>query len=103
MAQPGLHSTTTAVSMKAKDKGKNRKRKKSTMVGGACATGVVKGGGEDIWLQVEAGLGEQEGKVEVRAWRHALNVPDNCCVQLERMRRRCDERWGKWFWGEAWK
>ena len=37
-AQPGLHSTATAVSMKAKVNGKNRKRKKSTMVGGACAT-----------------------------------------------------------------
>ena len=51
--------------------------------------------GEKIsWLQVEVGLDEQEGKVKVRAWRHALNVSDSCRVQLERMRR-CDERWGK--------
>ena len=60
--------------------------------------------GEKIsWLQVEAGLGEQEEKVEVQAWRHALNIPDNCRIQLERMRRRYDKRWGKWFQGEAWK
>ena len=37
-AQPGVHRTAMAVSMKAKVKGKNRKRKKSTMAGGACAT-----------------------------------------------------------------
>ena len=47
------------------------------------------------WLQVEVGLGEQEGKVEVGVWRHALNVPDSCLVQLERMRRKYDKRWGK--------
>ena len=46
-------------------------------------------------LRVEVGLGEQEGKVEVEAWRHALNVPNSCHVQLERKRRKCDERWGK--------
>ena len=39
MAQPGLHRVATAVSTKAKVKGKNKKRKKSTMAGGACATG----------------------------------------------------------------
>ena len=39
MAQPGLHSTAMAVSTKAKVKGMNTKRKKSTMVAdGACAT-----------------------------------------------------------------
>ena len=38
MAQPGLHSTATAVSMKVKVNGKNKKRKKSTMAGRACAT-----------------------------------------------------------------
>ena len=38
MAQPGLHSTATAVSTKAKVKGQNRKRKKSTMAGGAKST-----------------------------------------------------------------
>ena len=38
MAQPGLHSMATAVSTKAKVNGKNRKRKKSTMAGEACAT-----------------------------------------------------------------
>ena len=37
-AQPGLHSTATAVSTKAKVNGKNKKRKKSTMAGKACAT-----------------------------------------------------------------
>ena len=37
-AQPGLHSTVTAVSTKTKVKGMNKKRKKSTMAGGACAT-----------------------------------------------------------------
>ena len=47
------------------------------------------------WLQVEVELGEQEGKVEAGAWRRALIVPDSCHVQLERTRRRCDERWGK--------
>ena len=48
-AQPGLHSTATAVSPKAKVKGKNKKRKKSTMAGGACATkGNVT---EDVWPQ----------------------------------------------------
>ena len=41
MAQPGLHSTATAVSTKAKVSGKNKKRKKSTMAGGACATGGI--------------------------------------------------------------
>ena len=35
-AQPGLYSTATAVSTKVK--GTNRKRKKSAMAGGACAT-----------------------------------------------------------------
>ena len=38
MAQPGLYSTAAAISTKAKVKGKNKKRKKSTMAGGACAT-----------------------------------------------------------------
>ena len=47
------------------------------------------------WLQVDVGLGEREGKVEVGAWRHVLNVPDSCHIQLERMKRRFDERWGK--------
>ena len=47
------------------------------------------------WLQVEVGLGEQEGKVEVGAWRHALNIPDNCHIPLERRRRKYNERWGK--------
>ena len=47
------------------------------------------------WLQVEVGLGEQEGKVKVGAWRHALNIPDSCHVQLERRRKRYNERWGK--------
>ena len=41
MAQPGLHSMAMAVSMKAKVRGKNRKRKKSTMAGGACATSAT--------------------------------------------------------------
>ena len=36
-----------------------------------------------FWLQVEVGLGEQEGKVEVGAWSHALNVPNSCHIQLE--------------------
>ena len=40
-AQPGLHSTATAISMKAKVMGKNRKRKKSTMTGEACATRLI--------------------------------------------------------------
>ena len=44
------------------------------------------------WLQVEAGLGKQGEKVEAGAWRHALNIPDNCHVQPERMRRRYNER-----------
>ena len=47
------------------------------------------------WLQVEVGLGEQEGKVEVRAWRHDPNVPDNCHILLVKRRRKCGERWGK--------
>ena len=34
------------------------------------------------WLQVEVGLGEREGKVAVGAWRHVLNILDNCHVQL---------------------
>ena len=38
MAQPGLNSTATAVSTKAKVKGRNKKRKKSTMAGGVCTT-----------------------------------------------------------------
>ena len=37
-AQPGLYRAATAVSTKAKVKGKNRKRKKSTMAGEVCAT-----------------------------------------------------------------
>ena len=37
-AQPGLHRAITAVSVKAKVKGRNKKRKKSAMAGGACAT-----------------------------------------------------------------
>ena len=41
-AQPGLYSTAMAVSEKAKNKGKNRKRKKSTMAGEACAILVDK-------------------------------------------------------------
>ena len=38
MAQPSLYRTAMAISTKAKRKGKNRKRKKNTMAGGACAT-----------------------------------------------------------------
>ena len=45
MAQPGLHSTAMAISVKVEVKGRNRKRKKNTMAGGkntmaggACAT-----------------------------------------------------------------
>ena len=56
-----------------------------------------------FWLQVEVGLGKQEGKVEVGAWRHALNIPDSCHVQFERRRRKCDKRWGKWFQEGAWR
>ena len=37
MAQPGLHRMATAVSKRAKSKGKKEKEK-STMAGGACAT-----------------------------------------------------------------
>ena len=48
-----------------------------------------------FWLQVEVGLGKQEGIVKAGAWRHALNITDSCHVQLERMRRRYDKRWGK--------
>ena len=33
-----------------------------------------------FWLRVEVGLGEQEGKVEVGAWRDALNIPDSCHI-----------------------
>ena len=47
------------------------------------------------WLQVEVGLGEQEGKVEVRAWRHDPNVPASCHVLFVKRRRKCGERWGK--------
>ena len=57
--------------------------------------------GKIVWLQVEVGLGEQEGKVEVKAWRHGPGIPGNCHVLLGRRRRRYDKRWGKWFWGEA--
>ena len=38
MAQPGLHSMAMAISTKEKKRGSKRKRKKSTMAGGACAT-----------------------------------------------------------------
>ena len=48
-----------------------------------------------FWLQAEVGLGKQEGKGEVGAWRDALNIPDSCHVQLERRRGKYDERWGK--------
>ena len=48
-AQPGLHSTATAVSAKAKVNGKNKKRKKSTMAGGACATPHGLRGSVGIW------------------------------------------------------
>ena len=41
MAQPGLHRTATAISTKAKVRGRNKTRKKSTMTGGACATVTV--------------------------------------------------------------
>ena len=44
------------------------------------------------WLRVEVELGEQEGKVEIGAWRHALNIPDSCRVLLVKRRRKCDER-----------
>ena len=47
------------------------------------------------WPQVEVGLGEQEGKVKVRAWRYDPNIPDSCHVLLVKRRRKCDERWGK--------
>ena len=57
--------------------------------------------GKIVWLQVEVELGEREGKVEVRAWRHGPTVPDNCHILLGRRRRRYDERWGKWFREEA--
>ena len=40
-AQPGLYSTATAVSTKAKVRGRNKKRKKNTMAGGACATVTI--------------------------------------------------------------
>ena len=46
-------------------------------------------------LQVEVELGEQEGEVKVGAWRHALNISDNCHIQLERRRRKYNERWSK--------
>ena len=48
-----------------------------------------------FWLRVEVELGEQEGKVEVGAWRHDLNVPDSCHILLVKRRRKCNERWGK--------
>ena len=57
MAQPGLYSMATAVSTKAKVRGKNKKRKKSTMAGGACATAEVTNLGKNslilgyTWLQ----------------------------------------------------
>ena len=41
-AQPSLHSTMYMVRTRAKERGKKRKRKKSTMAGGACATGKTK-------------------------------------------------------------
>ena len=47
------------------------------------------------WLRVEVGLGEQEGKVEVRAWRHDPNVPDSCHILLVKRRRKYGKRWGK--------
>ena len=47
------------------------------------------------WLRVEVGLDEQEGEVEVGVWRHVLIIPDSCHIQLERRRRKYDERWGK--------
>ena len=47
------------------------------------------------WPQVEVGLGEQEGKVEVRAWRYDPNIPDSCHVLLVKRRRKYSERWGK--------
>ena len=36
--------------------------------------------------QEEVVLGEQEGKVEVGAWRRDLNIPDNCHVLLVKRR-----------------
>ena len=39
------------------------------------------------WLQGEVGLGEQEGKVEVGAWRHDPNVLDSCHILLVKRRR----------------
>ena len=47
------------------------------------------------WLRVEVGLGEQERKVAVGAWRHALNIPDSYHVLLVNRGRKCSERWGK--------
>ena len=41
MAQPGLHSTTYMVRRKAAKRGAKRKRKKNTMAGGVCATGIL--------------------------------------------------------------
>ena len=38
--------------------------------------------GKIVWLQVEVELGEQEGKVEVRAWRHGPTVPETVAFYL---------------------
>ena len=51
--------------------------------------------GRISWLRVEVGLGEQEGMVEVGAWRHDPNIPDSCHVLLVKRRRKYSERWGK--------
>ena len=44
---------------------------------------------------MEGELDEQEGKDEVGAWWHDLNVPGNCHILLARKISKCVERWGK--------
>ena len=44
---------------------------------------------------------ELGARVEVGAWKHVLDIRDSCHIQLERRRRRFDERWGKIISGES--
>ena len=65
MAQPGLHSTAMAISMKDKKRGRKRKRNKSTMAGGVCATGgsvILMEGGTEVSGDInESSGGQQRG------------------------------------------
>ena len=73
-AQPGLHSMATAVSTNAKVNGRNKKRKKNTMAGGACATGMAQEESEAVTDSVPVLSWKGAGKLQNHLWNSASRM-----------------------------